>query len=197
MARSHSPVAASGDAATAVRSSAHRPSPKPAAPAERPPLLIVAPRFRRRRAGVVAAFVMLSLFGVMIGLVAFQTRLAQGQGKLDRLEREAREEQLRYDKLRGDVAVLESPAHIVSAALAQGMVSPGDIKYVTTPPEAVAAVAAASGQGAPPPDSPNAGAGADAGGDAGVGTAEQPPAPGTPATVDQWSTVKPIVSGAP
>src|SRR5262245_16870054 len=148
-----------------------------AAPAEaRPPLRIVAPRHRRRRAGALAVVLVTAMFGVMLGLVAFQTKIAQEQLQLDRLERQAREEQLRYDRLRGEVAALEAPARIVEAAHQQGMVEPAEIHYVRTPPEAVAAVAAASGQ------APSSSVTASGGGS------------GDPAA---WGLVKPLVEGAP
>lgn len=125
---------------------------------------------------MVAGLVVVTLFSVMLGLVAFQTRLAQGQLRLDRLDRQTREEQLRFDRLRGQVAVLESPANVVAAARAQGMVPPDQIRYVAAPSAAVASLAASSGVAAD-------------------GQGVVPPT-GTPGTSD-WSTVKPIIGGVP
>jgi hypothetical protein len=163
-------------AAVAPRTGSVHAAPRPRTRVEPPPLLVVPPRYRRRRAGVAAATVVLTLFAVMLGLVAFQTRLAQGQLRLDQLDRDAREQQVRYDRLRGQVAVLESPTNIVAAARAQGMVTPDQIRYVAVPPDAVAAVAASSGA------------------DGGVQVSN---AGADESAAAQWSTVKPIVGGIP
>lgn len=166
---------------TALRSAsapARTPSPRRGAPERTPtpPLQVVAPRARRRRAGVAAAAGLLFAFGVMLGLVLFQTQLAKGQARLDQLEREVRAEQVRYDTLRGEVALLSAPGRIVEAARAQGMVTPTEVRYVSATPEAVAALVTATGE------APGLPAGA-----------PDRPVPGT----SEWSTVKPIVGGAP
>lgn len=147
-----------------------RPARRPSAPPERPPLLLVPPRVRRRRAGLLTAAACTALFAVMLGLVAFQMRIAQGQGRLDRLERDIRAEELRYDRLRLEVARLQSPEQVVAAAKALGMVEPDAITYVVPPADVVAAADAAVG-GAPPGAAP-------------VG--------GSP-----WGAVKPVLGAAP
>jgi cell division protein FtsL len=125
---------------------------------------------RRRRAGLLTAAACTALFAVMLGLVAFQMRIAQGQGRLDRLERDIRAEELRYDRLRLEVARLQSPEQVVAAAKALGMVEPDAITYVVPPADVVAAADAAVG-GAPPGAAP-------------VG--------GSP-----WGAVKPVLGAAP
>jgi cell division protein FtsL len=70
----------------------------------------------------------LSLFGVAAAHVV----IAQSQFELARLERQSTEAQARYDRLRLQVAELESPARIVAAAQERlGMVSPPQVTYLT------------------------------------------------------------------
>ena len=78
----------------------------------------------------VATFV-LSLFGVAAAHVV----IAQSQFELARLEREASEAEARYDRLRLQVAELESPGRIVAAAQERlGMVPPPEVTYLTPMP---------------------------------------------------------------
>jgi len=103
----------------------------------RPPLRVVRPeerstRSQRRRtrlavaAGV--AFLGLSLFGVVVAHVV----LTQNQFELQRMQRQAATEQARYERLREQVAELESPSRIVAAAQERlGMVPPPSVKYLT------------------------------------------------------------------
>lgn len=123
-----------------------------------------------------AGLAVVSLFGVLFALAAFQTKLAQDQLELDRLQREIRSAQLDYERLRGEVARLEAPESIVAAAQALGLVppDPAAITYVTPTPQAVAALAVVTGE----PGAVGPGGG-----------------PATP--TDDWSAVKPIVGGAP
>lgn len=85
-------------------------------------------RRRRLRAAAVAGalLVVASLFGVVV----CHAMLVSGQGRLDRLQQEVVEEQVRYQALRREVAELEAPGRIVAAAHALGMVSPEEITYL-------------------------------------------------------------------
>jgi cell division protein FtsL len=84
---------------------------------------------RARRFGFVLSTVLVvALFGV----VGAHVGLAQQQFRLDALERDAANEETRYEKLRLEVAQLESPDRIVAAAQALGMVPPVAITYLTS-----------------------------------------------------------------
>lgn len=117
-----------------------RPGPRPVervAPAPRRHLRVVNPgdRVRRRLTpafGVVATVI---LFVTLFLVAISHTVLVQGQVRLDALDAELAAEQARYQELRKEVAEMESPARIVAAAEALGMVSPDDLVYLqpTTP----------------------------------------------------------------
>lgn len=126
---------AAATAAAPVRHPAHAPAPAP----KRPPLRVVQPGERPRRVPsakrnsrlLVASAVMLGgcLF---FGLVAAHVVLTQNQFQLQRAQRQAAQEQARYERLRAQVAELESPARVVAAAQERlGMVSPASVKYLT------------------------------------------------------------------
>lgn len=140
----------------------------------RPPrhLRIVRPdeRVRRRaltpRAGVLATA---GLFAALLALAVTQTLLVQGQLRLDDLHQQLAVEQAEYQRLRLQVADLESPERIVTTAKEQlGMVSPDDLVYLS-PSEPVTRPDDAAG-----PET----AEADAAGD------------------DAWAMVKPLLEAA-
>ncbi|HEX9259704.1 MAG TPA: hypothetical protein VF855_09225, partial [Acidimicrobiales bacterium] len=149
--------------------------PRPGVWEDAPPLVVVTPRQRRRRVGLVAVLGCTTVFGVLLGLAAFQTKIAGDQLRLDRVNADLREAQVRYETLRGEVARLESPANIVAQATKQGMVSPGAVTYLTPSADDVSAVVAATGD-----------------------TSTQAPAaaPDGPRR-NGWSTVKPLVGTNP
>jgi cell division protein FtsL len=103
----------------------------------RPPLRVVTPgersaRSHRRRTRLAVAggvaFLAASLFGVVVAHVV----LTQNQFELQRLQRQSATEQARYERLREQVAELESPSRIVAAAQERlGMVPPPSVKYLT------------------------------------------------------------------
>jgi cell division protein FtsL len=106
-------------------------------------------RVRARRLVIAAvAFVAISLFGVVIAHVL----LMQGQFQLEAMQREAAAQQAEYDRLRLQVAELESPGRIVATAQERlGMVAPPKITYLAPsadalPTPADRAPAAAPGQ---------------------------------------------------
>lgn len=108
-------------------------------------LRVVRPAERRRaRLSPVTGVVLTALLFLLLFAVAVaQTLLVQGQVRLDELDSELAGQQARYQELRIDVATLESPERIVSAAQAQGMVAPDDLVYLqpSIPDESAAAPA--------------------------------------------------------
>jgi cell division protein FtsL len=143
---------------TAAATAAARPAPAPApAPSRspRPPLRVVegeaAPRpvDRRRRARLRVAVTMVVVVGGLFGLVASHVVLTQGQFRLQQVESRASEAQARYERLRLQVAALESPERIVAAAQERlGMVPPPGVKYLS--PTGVSEQPAGNGAGATP-----------------------------------------------
>lgn len=117
---------------------ARRPAPAPA-PARklRPPLRVVTPEEtrrvdRRKRARLRIAVAVFVVVGGLFGLVASHVVLTQGQFRLQQLEKKAAESQARYERLRLQVAELESPERIVAAAQERlGMVPPPGVKYLS------------------------------------------------------------------
>lgn len=114
------------------------PAPAPApAPRQRPPLRVVTPEEtrradRRRQARLRIAFMVLVAVGGLFGLVASHVVLTQGQFRLQQVEAKANEQQARYERLRLEVAELESPQRIVAAAQERlGMVTPPGVRYLS------------------------------------------------------------------
>lgn len=117
-----------------------RPRPDVAAPRapERPQLRVLhasetAREADRRRlvrlvAGAAVVVAALCLFGVVV----FHVLLTQNQFRLDRLQDQALERQAEYDRLRLQVAELESPDRVVADAQQRlGMVPAPKITYLT------------------------------------------------------------------
>ena len=123
-------------------------SPSPASGA-RPPLRLVgeaelAVRGRRRRARVMTLVTLALVVAGLFGLVASHVVLTQGQFRLQHLQARADESQARYERLRLQVARLESPERIVAAAQERlGMVPPAGVRYLS-PTGAVSTVARAA-----------------------------------------------------
>ncbi len=134
-------AATAGTAATARPLPLIAPQPRPQ-PARRPPLRIVTPpdpeaRTRRRRRLWVGALVSLACAG-LFAIVGVRVLLAQGQAPVDQLESQVTAAQAENQRLRLDVARLESPSRIVAEAQARlGMVPPAVVIYLpaqtTTP----------------------------------------------------------------
>ena len=111
-------------------------------PAERPNhLRVVAPseRVRRRLTPGMAVLLTAGLFAMLLAVAVSHTVLVEGQVRLDELDAQLVAEQARYQELRTEVAVLESPTRIVEAANEMGMVTPDDLRYLQPPPDASAA----------------------------------------------------------
>lgn len=120
-----------------------RPRPEIGGPGGAPRLRVVAdgertPEATRRRARLLAGSVALLAALALFGVVAAQVAITQRQFQLERVARQGDELQQRYDRLRLQVAELESPARVVAAATALGMQQPGAVTYLTpdAPPAA-------------------------------------------------------------
>jgi cell division protein FtsL len=157
-----------------------RPSPRPAprvdprpvrrpAPADqRKHLRVVQPHERTVRRLTPKAGVALTalVFATLFAVAGAHTVIAQGQIRLDDLDRQVQTEQARYQQLRKNVAQQESPERIVAAAEAQGMVTPQDLVYLQ------------------PPAADSTGASDTSSGDGSLAA---------PTTGASWSTVKPML----
>jgi cell division protein FtsL len=137
--------------------------------------LVVVPRYvRRRRAGVAIAVGLFAVFALMLGLVAFQAKIAQDQLKLDRADRDLQQAEDTYSQLRLQVANLEAPDRVIAEAKQLGLIRPGptQVTYLTAPAAIVGEVLASGGV---PPD----------------------PGPSGTADAQDWSTMKPLLRGGP
>jgi cell division protein FtsL len=124
---------------------ANAPAPAKRAPRPRPtpvPEITTAPRGLRHisrvittlregnQLGRVATLAAVALFVSIFGVVVFQTLIVQGQARLDTIAARTAVETQRAKDLRQQVADLESPSRIVSAANQLGMISPGQVAYL-------------------------------------------------------------------
>lgn len=137
--RSDRPATAGG---TALAVRPDRRAAPGAAPERRPSLRVVdetrlraAARQRRMRVLMIVAGIVtvVSIFA----LASFHAMLLANQGRLDQLHREVAAERAEYEALRQEVAELESPDRIVTAAEELGMVPPDEITWLvpTVAPE--------------------------------------------------------------
>jgi cell division protein FtsL len=162
----------------AVRAAAPRTAPK-AAPARkeaaRPPLRVVraaelSARGRRRRARLMGTAITLVVVGGLFALAVFNVVLAQGQVRLNTIEDKANAQQDRYERLRLEVAQLESPERVVAAAQERlGMVPPATVHYLAP-------------QGTAP---------------RGVNTGDAKVAAAAPPVTTHWAQVKPHLAAQP
>lgn len=120
-------------------SGALRVAPQSHAERDRPQLAVVRPR--RGRAISVVVICCALLFSLLLGAVAFQTRLAQNQLSLDRTERAVREARDRYDILRRQRAQLRAPNRLAIEATRLGMGPAETGELMTIDPSIVAHVA--------------------------------------------------------
>ena len=114
-----------------------RPDPSPSRAPGRPELRVLRPedaateadraQLVRRLAIAAIALVALCIFGIVV----FHVLLTQNQFRLDKMQEESLEHQAEYDRLRLQVAELESPDRIVAAAHTVGMVTPPKVTYLT------------------------------------------------------------------
>ena len=111
---------------TATPAPAARPRP------QQPRLRVVAGGASRRR-NVTRAVAVMSVITVvaLFGIVVFHVLLNQGQMQLDRLQSRSTSERARTERLRLDLAELQSPARVVAAARDRlGMVPPASVGYL-------------------------------------------------------------------
>jgi cell division protein FtsL len=112
-------------------------SPRAQSAPARPQLRVVtgaAAEEAQRRATVrLLATVIVSVAGLCVfGVVVAHVVLTQNQFRLDGLQQRSARQQAEYDRLRLNVAELESPGRIVAAASERlGMVTPAAITYLT------------------------------------------------------------------
>jgi hypothetical protein len=139
--------------------------------------LRVVPDARRRalritpRAGVVLT---VSLFGALFGVAVSHAMLIESQMDLEQLDERAAAEQARYERLRRDVAELESPDRIVREAQDRlGMVPAEDVVFLT-------------------PDQPAAD-----GGEGGSTSGSEGDEDGSDSPATSWADVKPYMEPAP
>ena len=72
--------------------------------------------------------------GTIFGAAIFHVLLVQSEFRLDHLKKEAAKEEVRYEKLRLDVAQLSAPERIVATAQQRlGMVVPPQVAYLMAP----------------------------------------------------------------
>jgi hypothetical protein len=97
--------------------------------------LRVAPDVRRRRLRARLLMVGIAVVTVasLFTLVGFRVVAAQSAFTLDRLTKERTNEQLRYERLREDVARRSSPAAIIAAARGRGMVEAPLQAFISAP----------------------------------------------------------------
>jgi cell division protein FtsL len=94
--------------------------------------------------------------GTIFGAAIFHVLLIQSEFRLDQISREASKEQVRYEKLRLDVAQLSAPERIVATAQQRlGMVVPPQVAYLMAPAPQDSG-GQASGNGSADPDDPAA-----------------------------------------
>lgn len=80
------------------------------------------------RAGVTLT---VGLFGALFAVAGSHALLIESQARLDRLDDRVAEEEGRYERLRMDVAEMESPERIVAEATQLGMVTPDETVWVS------------------------------------------------------------------
>jgi cell division protein FtsL len=66
----------------------------------------------------------------LFALVAFHVLAVQHAFELDRLDAQRKAEELRYERLRSEVATLSAPESVVDAARALGMLPASDVDYI-------------------------------------------------------------------
>ena len=129
-----------------VRRTARRPAPRQVATPRTRSDLRVAPRPRtaaRRRRLLLTVVTTLTIV-LAFGVAASQVVVAQNQARLDKLDQRATDAKTSYEKLRYQVAQLESPERVVAAAKDRlGMIEPARVTYVAPPASTADATTAA------------------------------------------------------
>jgi cell division protein FtsL len=115
------------------------------------PNLRVAPQVGVRRSHrLLITLCTLLTVGLAFAVVASQVLVAQNQDRLDKLNHRVDAAQARYERLRYQVAELESPERIVAAARDRlGMVQPAHVTYVAPVTATAADASSATATAAP------------------------------------------------
>jgi len=176
-------AATSEEAARAQRLPAPKPEEQPRS--ERHLHLV---RDQSRQPGIRRHIAVLMVIGVVavisMGLVALHVLIAEAQFRLDSLEQQASAQQARYERLRLDVAQLESPSRIVSVAEGDlGMRQPGSVTYLPA-----TSVPAGPSTGSSPGGGPVV---------PGVGGGGLNSSSSAPQGDADWPMIKPYLSGSP
>ena len=116
-------------------SSPRKPAPAPSQPRRQLRVVTRAERIaaarRARRARLLFAAALTTVALIIFGVVVAHVALAQGQFRLEQLEAESARRQSEFDRLRLEVAELESPVRIAAEAKNRlGMVAPPTITYL-------------------------------------------------------------------
>jgi cell division protein FtsL len=98
-----------------------------------------------RRVIMVSASIAVLAIMVMFLVVAFQTRIAETQMKIDKINSQIQAERDRYDALRLERSALRDPARRVVEATAMGMIPGTGTDFTTVEPTSVAAVLVSTG----------------------------------------------------
>jgi cell division protein FtsL len=161
-------------------------------------------RRRANRRHIVVSAAIAGVAVVFLALVTMHVLIAENQFRLDQLQQQASVQQERYEKLRLEVAELEAPARIVSAAEGPlGMRQPASVTYVPAPPTTAtptSGVAGADEASALPAPGPGVSQGVATGHGSSSASA---PEGGSGATVASpqgdadWPLIKPYLSGTP
>ena len=136
-------------AKTSTAKTATKVAPKVVSPARRSPIArAVDPQNATttgRRLVKVSLVVLVALVAVMMTVVVAQTRIAENQMQLDRIESRIGAERDRYNQLRLERSQLREPARLVVEARALGMQPGVGVDFTTVDPMTVAAVLVATG----------------------------------------------------
>lgn len=116
-------------------------------PSARPDLRVVRRPQRRPRTRVaVVSSAIVVVFVALLASAVFHALLAQGQQRLDKLNRDVATQQDQYERTRYQVAQLGAPQSVVAAATKLGMVQPAQ-RTLLAPPAASADPAGAATAG--------------------------------------------------
>jgi hypothetical protein len=110
----------------------------------RSPMLTVVPRRRRWPAVIIGALWFVVVTG-LLGAAVFHTQLAERQLRIDRLERQVTAERERFDELRHERAVLQSPVRLAESATELGMRRGDSTAFLAVAPDLYARQLAAAG----------------------------------------------------
>ena len=156
-------------------------------------------RTNRRHVAVSAALAGIAM--VFLALVTLHVLIAENQFRLDQLQQQASAQQERYEKLQLEVAELEAPARIVSAAEGPlGMRQPGSVTYLAAPLTTATPTSGVAGAGtAAGPASATVSQGAATGHRSSAAPAEEggSASVAAPQGDADWPLIKPYLSGTP